>query len=193
MKAGEMMVMLIGERVFLRPFEDGDARALVKIIIHNRPFWGRSEPDWPESYYTFEGQIQNIRFFREGIQKGQHYSFGIFDKSTYRLIGLINLYDIKWGPFQSAVAGYSLDKEHNGKGLGTESLRVILHFAFNALKLNRVSAEVMPRNIPSIRVLEKAGFKEEGLRRESTLIKGIWETHLQYGLLKKEWDKLQRK
>ncbi|RIW33312.1 N-acetyltransferase [Bacillus salacetis] len=183
-------MIIVGDRIFLRTFEEGDAKALTKIITRNKPFWGRAEPDWPESYYTVEGQIHNIRFFREGIQKGQHYSFGIFDKGTYKLIGLINLYDIKWGPFRSGVVGYSVDKKHNGKGVGTESLLLILGFTFNHLNLNRVSAEVLPRNAPSIRVLEKAGFLKEGIKRDSTLIQGTWETHLQFGLLKKEWEKL---
>jgi [ribosomal protein S5]-alanine N-acetyltransferase len=180
-------MLLTGERIYLRPFEEGDAHALLRIIKRNRTFWGKTEPAWQADYYTLEGQLQNIRFFRDGIQKGQFYTLGIYDRRTHILMGIINLYEIKGTPFQSGVVGYAIDKDQNGKGLGTESLRLLLSFAFNTLRLNRVSAEVMPRNYPSIRVLEKAGFQKEGFRRDNILIQGNWESHLQYGLLKKEW------
>jgi [ribosomal protein S5]-alanine N-acetyltransferase len=180
-------MLLAGERIYLRPFEDRDVQALLRLIKRNRAFWGKTEPEWQAGYYTFEGQLQNIRFFQDGIQKGLFYTLGIYDKGTHKLMGIINLYDIKGGPFQSGVVGYAVDKSHNGKGLGTESLRLILSFAFNTLQLNRISAEVMPRNHPSIRVLEKAGFQKEGFRRDNIQIQGVWESHLQYGLLKKDW------
>ncbi|MGM0846183.1 MAG: GNAT family N-acetyltransferase [Bacillota bacterium] len=178
---------LTGARLYLRPFEESDAEELVRLIKRNRTFWGETEPDWQEGYYTFEGQLQNIHFFQNGLQNGLFYTFGIFSKKNHRLMGIINLYEVKRGPFQSGVIGYSIDKAHNGKGLATESLRLILPFAFNTLQLNRISAEVMPRNYPSIRVLEKAGFQKEGFRRDNVKINGVWESHLQFALLKKDW------
>ncbi|WP_421383787.1 GNAT family N-acetyltransferase [Bacillus salacetis] len=180
-------MLLAGERIYLRPFEAGDAEVLLRLIKRNRNFWGKTEPEWQAGYYTFDGQLQNIRFFQEGIQKGLFYTFGIFNKKTHQLMGIINLYDIKGGPYQCGVVGYAIDRAQNGKGLATESLKLILSFAFDSLKLNRVSAEVMPRNNPSIRVLEKAGFQKEGFKKNNILIQGEWESHLQYGILKKDW------
>ncbi|MGD6965950.1 GNAT family N-acetyltransferase [Rossellomorea vietnamensis] len=180
-------MVLTGERIYLRPFEESDAEILYKLITRNKSFWGETEPDWQEGYYTFEGQLQNIRYFQTGMGQGQFFTFGIFTKRKHNLIGIINLYEVKRGPFQSGVIGYCLDKNFNGRGLGTESLRLILPFAFITLELNRLSAEVMPRNYPSIRVLEKAGFQKEGFRRDNIMIKGAWESHLQFALLKKDW------
>ncbi|MGF2614917.1 GNAT family N-acetyltransferase [Rossellomorea aquimaris] len=186
-------MILKGERIYLRPFEEGDAETLVRLVNRNRTFWGETEPDWQEGYYTLEGQLQNIRYFHTGIQSGQFYTFGIFTKRNHILTGIINLYDIKRGPFQSGVIGYCLDQSQNGKGLGTESVRLILSFALESLQLNRISAEVMPRNYPSIRVLEKAGFQKEGFKRDNIMIKGAWESHLQYGVLKKDWQDLKKR
>jgi ribosomal-protein-alanine N-acetyltransferase len=66
-------------------------------------------------------------------------------------------------------------------------------FTFEHLKLHRVAAGVMPRNHASKRVLEKLGFQKEGLLRENVCINGVWEDHLQYSILQKEWlqDKKQ--
>lgn len=180
-------MLLTGERIYLRAFEESDAQSLVRLIKRNRMFWGQTEPQWEAGYYTFEGQLQNIRYFREGFQLGQFYTFGVYERGTDNLIGLVNLYEVKGGPFQSAMVGYSVDKNHTGKGIASESLSLVLSFAFDALQLNRVSAEVMPRNGSSVRVLEKAGFQKEGFRRNNILIRGAWESHLQYALLKKDW------
>ncbi|WP_409253024.1 GNAT family N-acetyltransferase [Bacillus sp. SCS-153A] len=180
-------MLLTGERIYLRPFEDNDAESLLRLVKRNKTFWGQTEPEWQAGYYTFEGQLQNIHYFREGFRRGQFYTLGIYDKGNQRLIGIVNLYDVKGGPFQSAMAGYSVDKKHIGKGIASESLQLLLSFAFQVLQLNRVAAEVLPRNGSSLRVLEKAGFQKEGFRRDNILIGGVWESHLQYALLKKEW------
>ncbi|WP_456272216.1 GNAT family N-acetyltransferase [Bacillus sp. AK031] len=180
-------LILKGQRVYLRSFEDADAENLTKLILRNKTFWGKTEPEWHAEYYTFEGQKQNIRYFHSGLQKGTFYTLGIFAKETHTLIGIINLYEVKSGPFQSASVGYSVDRNQTGKGICTESLNLVLAFAFQQLNLNRVAAEVMPGNYPSVRVLEKAGFQKEGFARENLLINGTWENHLQYSLLKKEW------
>jgi ribosomal-protein-alanine N-acetyltransferase len=70
-----------------------------------------------------------------------------------------------------------LDKDHNGKGYTTQAVKLIVKHAFEELKLHRIEAGVMPHNIGSIRVLEKAGFHKEGLARKNVKINGKWEDH----------------
>ncbi|MET3851852.1 RimJ/RimL family protein N-acetyltransferase [Paenibacillus sp. OAE614] len=59
----------------------------------------------------------------------------------------------------------------------TEAVRLMVDYAFTELKLHRIEAGVMPRNLGSIRVLEKAGFHREGIARSNVLINGKWEDH----------------
>jgi ribosomal-protein-alanine N-acetyltransferase len=62
----------------------------------------------------------------------------------------------------------------------TDSVNVLVRFAFDALKLHRVEAACIPDNARSIRVLEKAGFQREGLLRSYLRINGSWQDHYLY-------------
>ena len=81
------------------------------------------------------------------------------------------------GIFQNAYLGYSIAERWNGQGLATEAVGVAMELAFGELGLHRVQAAVMPRNIGSIRVLEKNGFREEGYAVGYLCINGVWEDH----------------
>lgn len=62
-----------------------------------------------------------------------------------------------------------------------------LRFAFAEAGLHRVQAAVMPRNGASIRVLEKTGFRREGLSLRYLQINGVWEDHLIFAITREEW------
>ncbi len=79
--------------------------------------------------------------------------------------------------------GYSLDQEHNGKGYTTEAAKLVVKYAFETLNLHRIEAGVMPDNIASIRVLEKAGFHKEGIARKNVKINGRLEDHQMLAIL----------
>ncbi len=70
-----------------------------------------------------------------------------------------------------------MDKEHNAKGYTTEALQLVVDFAFRELKLHRIEAGAMLDNIASIRVLEKVGFKKEGIAKGNIRINGKWTDH----------------
>ena len=83
----------------------------------------------------------------------------------------------------SAEIGYVLGREHWGKGLMKEALFAFVKFAFGALKLKRLEAELDPRNKASAKVLERVGFSHEGHRRRNYFSKGeVTDTGL-YGML----------
>ncbi len=65
----------------------------------------------------------------------------------------------------------------NSKDYTTETVKLIVDYAFNELNLHRIEAGVMPHNIASIRVLEKAGFHKEGIALKNVKINGKWEDH----------------
>lgn len=70
-----------------------------------------------------------------------------------------------------------MDKEHNTKGYTTEALQLVVDFAFRELELHRIEAGAMLANLASIRVLEKMGFKKEGIAKENIRINGKWTDH----------------
>ncbi|PKR85383.1 GNAT family N-acetyltransferase [Heyndrickxia camelliae] len=168
---------LVGQQIYLRFFKTSDASELANLHIRNREFFQQVSPLLPEDFYTEEHQKVRIERALKKSDEGQLYAFGIFLKANDKLIGDISLTQIARGDLQSCYTGFTLDKEYNGKGYTTEALQLVVDFAFKELKLHRIEAGAMPDNIASIRVLEKVGFKKEGIAKENLKINGKWTDH----------------
>ena len=83
--------------------------------------------------------------------------------------------------------GYKIDKAYTGQGYCTEALRAGINIIFSNLEIHRMEAFVLPENIASITILEKLGFKREGLLRDKIIIKGTPRDHYLYGLIREEF------
>jgi aminoglycoside 6'-N-acetyltransferase len=86
-----------------------------------------------------------------------------------------------------AEIGFTLARPHQGHGYATEAVQAMLRRLFTQRALRRVSAECDARNAASARLLERVGFRREGLRRQHTWIKGEWTDDLLFGLLAAEY------
>lgn len=169
--------MTTGETVYIRLLKTDDAVNALRLQTDNRDFFEEFSMNRNRDFYTMESQMKRIEKYNENMQKDQEYYFGIFKNDDNTLIGTINLFQVLRGGLQSAFIGYFLDKNHNGKGYTTEAAKLIVEHAFHDLKLHRVEAGVMPHNIASMRVLEKAGFHKEGIAKSNVKINGNWEDH----------------
>jgi ribosomal-protein-alanine N-acetyltransferase len=67
---------------------------------------------------------------------------------------------------QRAEIGYSLARRHWGKGYMTEAVGALVEYGFNKAGLRRIEADIDPRNLPSLQLVERLGFKREGHLRE---------------------------
>lgn len=168
---------LEGKNIYIKFLEVSDVQAALDLNLRNREFFQKYVSTRNDDFYTLgyqESLIKENIIKRENDEK---YVFGIFLKGTDELIGNVTLSEILRGALQSCYIGYYLDLQHNGKGYMTEVVKLAVDFGFNELHLHRVEAGVMPHNIRSIRVLEKAGFEKEGIARKNVKINGRWEDH----------------
>lgn len=163
--------------VYIRPLIPSDAVELLSLEKRNRAFFENYSIAHPENYWTLDAQKELIEKWEQNTKKELEYRFGIFIIDEDLLIGTIGLFQVFRGPRESALMGYSLDKEHNGKGYTTEATKLVVDYAFDILNLHRIEAGVMPDNTGSIRVLEKAGFHKEGIALKNVKINGSWEDH----------------
>jgi [ribosomal protein S5]-alanine N-acetyltransferase len=100
------------------------------------------------------------------------------------VIGSVHLSGIARGPFHGCSLGYGLDAQHTGRGLMHEALSALLDEAFSpAINLHRVQAAIRPENAASLRVVQRLGFREEGLARDYLYIDGAWRDHLLFALV----------
>lgn len=118
-------------------------------------------------------------------QIGTAFGFGVFVEE--RFIGEMNISSVQRGPFQNAYIGYWVDERMAGHGYTPESLCVAMRYAFEQIDLHRLQISIIPRNMPSRRVVEKLNIRLEGLAERYLEINGNWEDHLRYAITLEEW------
>jgi ribosomal-protein-alanine N-acetyltransferase len=174
---------LVGARVLLRPAAAGDYAEWAAVRRESRQFLEPWEPKWTVDELERGAWRQRLRRYREEMAQGSGMPFLIFEKATGRLAGGITLGNIRHGVAQSGQIGYWMGVNHAGTGLMHEAVLLVVRFGFETLRLHRIEAACIPDNQRSIRVLEKAGFRREGLLRSYLRINGVWQDHLLYALI----------
>lgn len=167
---------------YLRPLTANDAEALLKLRVKNRDFLNQFEPVKPVRYFTLSEQRRELEYGEQMTREDRRYVFGVYLAEGDVLVGRISVDNVVRGAWQNATIGYFIDRENNGRGLGTEAVTAAIRFAFEVAKLHRLQAGVMPRNVASVRVLEKAGFRYEGVAARYLNINGVWEDHNLYAV-----------
>lgn len=138
-------------------------------------------------YRKIEDAQPLIDWFISRFQQGLAIRWGIALKGERNIIGTVGFNN--YIKNHRANIGYDLQQKYWNKGYITEALSAIIQFGFKELDINRIEAEVMQGNPGSDKVLEKLGFKKEGLLREWMLWDGIHYDMTMYSLLKKEYIK----
>lgn len=179
--------VLEGKDIFLRLLVQADANALLEVYSQEQDFLRPWEPARDSDFYTVVCMQNIIQALNEGSRDDEAYSFGIFLRNTRQLIGRITLSSVARGVSQSANLGYFLAQAYNGRGYMTEAVRLMLDFAFREIGLHRVQAGTMLQNYGSQRVLEKAGFRREGLALRYLKINGKWEDHYLFAITGEEF------
>ena len=173
-----------GERIKLRKLKLSDAKNIYNNVNDKEVVRWLLRIPHP---YTLEDAVKFIRSTHYRIRKKSGYAFGI--ELEGEIIGVVDLFSIDWEN-RNAELGYWLGRKYWSRGLMTEAVRLILKFAFEDLKLHRVTATLFEENSASRRVLEKTGFKLEGKRRKSRLKFGEWHNELLYGILRSEYKEI---
>jgi len=115
--------------------------------------------------------------------------FAIVPNGTREAVGQIRLFD--WSPLQRhAEVGYWIRRRYWNRGFGTEALRLICQEGFRRFRLHRIVASVVAPNRASARVLEKAGFRQEGTSRSAARLARGWADERAFGLLRSEFKGL---
>ncbi|SEK40564.1 ribosomal-protein-alanine N-acetyltransferase [Roseateles sp. YR242] len=104
------------------------------------------------------------------------------------VIGQCQVSLIARGVFQNASLGYSLAQDAQGQGYMQEALRCLINELFSPrVWLHRLEAAVRPDNIASLRVMERLGFRQEGLCKDYLYIHGAWHDHQRFAMLNPAW------
>jgi RimJ/RimL family protein N-acetyltransferase len=172
---------LVGQSIYLRPLDRGDAPTIVpwfndqdvtRFLVRCEPMTLRKEEEWLDR-----------------VERDEHVlPLGIALKSDDQLIGTTSLFQINFR-CRSAAFGIVIGaKENWGRGHGTEATRLIVGHGFRTLNLHRVWLHVFEYNQRGVKAYEKAGFRREGVLRQSQFSDGrYWDT-IVMAVLRPEWD-----
>jgi ribosomal-protein-alanine N-acetyltransferase len=169
-----------GEPVTLRPLHGKDRCQWEALRAENIDWLRPWEATSPEPMATGLAFRQLVRQFDREASEGRLQPFVI--ETEGRLAGQMHLFGIAWGSLRSACAGYWVAESMAGQGIVPFALAAVCDHAFLVLGLHRVEVNIRPENAASLRVVEKLGFREEGLRRHYLHIDGQWRDHRSFAL-----------
>lgn len=173
------------ERLVLRILDENSAGLVLNYYERNEEFLREWEPVKDHEFYTVDYQRKTLRKELSKIIDGGAFRVWLFKKEEAfsRTIGSIGLNNIVHGAFLSCHLGYKLDRDEINQGYITEALKKVIEFSFTTLGLHRIEANILPRNVRSMRVVKKLGFYDEGLAKKYLRINGKWEDHIHMVLL----------
>ena len=174
---------LKGNLVTLRVPFTNDFREWSALRGESRAFLEPWEPRWAPDELSRSAWRQRLSRYVEDHASGTALPFFIFENASGALIGGITLGNIRYGVAQTGQIGYWIGERYAGKGLMLDALALLVSHAFEVLRLHRIEAACIPDNQRSMRLLEKAGFRREGLLRSYLRINGVWQDHYLYALI----------
>jgi RimJ/RimL family protein N-acetyltransferase/catechol 2,3-dioxygenase-like lactoylglutathione lyase family enzyme len=173
----------VTDDVSLRLLEDAEARELHELIEANRGQLARWLP-WAEGQ-GFEETLEFIRKAR--LQASENDGFQAAIVLDGRIVGMAGHPGVDWGN-RSTHIGYWLDEAHQGRGIVTASVRVLVDHALAVWKLHRVEIHVSVENWRSRAIPERLGFLEEGTLRQAQLVNGRYLDYAVYATLAADWS-----
>lgn len=171
-------LQLCSARLVLTPICSADADALLAI---------QSDPEvmryWNHPAWTDIGQAQQqIRDDLAAMTAGTQLKLAVRESASGPLLGICVVFAIDESSGRAEI-GYNLAPQAQGKGYMREALARFISYLFDERGLRRLEAEIDPRNQPSATVLERIGFRREGVLQERWCIAGELSDSALYGLL----------
>jgi [ribosomal protein S5]-alanine N-acetyltransferase len=169
--------------VTIRPIRVRDARALERELAANRTWLRRWEATNPHGSSSFDARA-GIRALLSNARGGSGIPFAIDVDGA--LVGQLNVSGIAYGSLSSATLGYWVAERVAGRGVTPAAVALATDHVFFGLGLHRMEICIRPENAASLRVVEKLGFRYEGLRRRFIHIDGEWRDHFAFALTVEE-------
>ena len=184
--AFKIFPILNTERLVLRQLTPEDAE-----VYHHQQMTAQALSGASGAAWSFGGEMESVEKARSWIgfannawKKKSRLRWGICLKSDKALIGTCELFD--FSNQSKAEIGYWLGAEHQCKGLMSEAITEVVKFGFESMNLHRIYAVTSVSNLPSLRMLEKAGFQQEGILRQHSLRNGVWDDSIIAAILRSD-------
>ncbi|MGB7270717.1 MAG: GNAT family protein [Albidovulum sp.] len=172
------------ERLTLRLPTHGDFRDWAELRSLSQEFLTPWDPVWANDALSRKAFTNRVYWAARAQAAGTAVPLFLIRRSDAALIGAVTLDNIRRGPAQAGTIGYWMGQPYIRQGYMREALLAVAHHAFTVLDLSRLEAGCLPENAASRGVLEKTGFKYEGVAQSYLQINGRWRNHVLYANLR---------
>ena len=173
-------------RIVLRPPQHSDFRLWTALRRQSADFLTPWEPTWSPDHLTRRSFTNRVYWAGRSIAGGTAVPLFLFRQEDEALLGAITLDNIRRGPAQAGSLGYWIGEPFARQGYMSEAVRAVVAHGFEALDLSRIESACLPENAASRGVLERCGFKYEGVAQSYLQIAGRWRTHVLYANLRSD-------
>ena len=174
----------------LRPIRYRDRKEWTDVRSRNREWLAPWEASNPIPGGSLPSYRQMVRSLNLQASQGTALPFVITEwvPGSRRpvIIGQLTVSSIVWGSAMMATLGYWVDQAHAGRGIAPTAVAMATDHCFQTLGLHRMEINIRPENGPSLRVVEKLGFRDEGYRPRYLHINGEWADHKSFALTVEE-------
>lgn len=184
MLARRRKVRIETERLVLRPPQHSDYRQWSSLRRESADFLQPWEPTWADDHLSRKGFTNRVYWAQRSITNESALPLFLVRRKDETILGAITLDNIRRGPSQAGTCGYWIGQRFARNGYMREALLAVVHYAFTALDLSRIESACLPENVASRAVLEKCGYKYEGVAQSYLQINGRWRNHVLYANLR---------
>ena len=181
------MILKVKENLELRTLIPENGEEVFNVIDKNRKYLRKWLP-WLDSTKSPDNVKETIEKWQKELENKIDYVFGIFLDGNY--VGNISVHDVDKNN-NSAMIGYWLAADYQGRGIMTECVRTLVNFCFHEIDLNRVYIYCAFGNNKSRAIPERLGFVHEGILQESECLCGVYHDLVVYGIVKRNWKNIK--
>ena len=171
--------------VVLRPLQRRDAHAWMLLRAQNADWlgpWEATPPRRETGLLPTFGEY--VRMLAAQGRKGQTLPFAV--ELNGELVGQLTVSSITFGSLWGGSIGYWVSEHVAGRGVTPTGVAMAVDYCFSVIGLHRIEINIRPENRPSLRVVEKLGFRDEGIRERYLNIGGVWADHRTFALTAEE-------
>ena len=174
------------QRMTLRSPTHSDFRPWAALRLASADHLTPWEPSWAADHLTRKAFTNRVYWAQRSVTSGTALPLFMFRRDDDALIGAITLDNIRRGPAQAGTLGYWTGASFARQGYMQEAIQAVVHYAFTRVDLSRIEAACLPENAPSRALLERCGFKYEGVAQSYLQIAGRWRSHVLYAALRSD-------
>ncbi|AJE45952.1 GNAT family N-acetyltransferase [Celeribacter indicus] len=172
------------ERLVLRLPQHSDYRDWSRLRAESAAFLQPSEPTWSEDHLSRKSFTNRVFWAERSARSDSALPLFLIRREDAALLGAVTLDNIRRGPAQMGTVGYWIGARYARHGYMREAVTALLHHAFTRLDLSRIESACLPENTASRGLLEKCGYKYEGVAQAYLQINGRWRNHVLYAALR---------